>query len=202
MRLQATCVSSSLPWKQPKIFQKMCCAAFACAISISDLRRWLRGVTRCCARAHRPGWRAPARATALVSRVADFRLKCRHRLAISFESAAQMKLPNTDNLVVEREKILDYLLNPRHRLGGSKARFFDRFGFTPEHWQQLAEALRIHGQTHEVRRSRQTGFGPRFEVEGRINAPDGRSPNVRTVWQHDHGAVAPRLITAYPLEEL
>ncbi|MGO8765393.1 MAG: DUF6883 domain-containing protein [Limisphaerales bacterium] len=113
-----------------------------------------------------------------------------------------MKLPNADKLVIEREKIVDYLLNPTHRFGASKARFFDRFGFESEHWQQLAEALRLHGQTHEVKCVRETGFGPRFQVEGKLNAPDGRSPRVRSVWQHDYGAVAPRLITAYPLEEL
>ena len=112
-----------------------------------------------------------------------------------------MKSPNADKLVIEREKILDYLLNPIHRFGASKARFFGRFGFAPEHWQQLAQALRIHGQTHQVKRVRETGFGPRFEVEGKLNAPDGRSPRVRSVWQQDRGAVAPRLITAYPLED-
>lgn len=112
-----------------------------------------------------------------------------------------MKLPNADKLVIEREKIADYLLNPTHRYGGTKARFFDRFGFGPVNWQRLAEALRIHGQTHEVKRVHETGFGPRFEVEGELNTPDGRSPLVRSVWQQDHGAVAPRLITAYPLGE-
>jgi hypothetical protein len=112
-----------------------------------------------------------------------------------------MKLPNADKLIIEREKILNYLLNSTHRFGGTKARFFKRFGFDPGHWQRLVEALRIHGQTHTVKRVRETGFGPRFEVEGSLNAPDGRSPHVRSVWQQDHGAVAPRLITAYPLEE-
>ena len=33
-----------------------------------------------------------------------------------------------------------------------------------------------------------------------LKAPDGRQPRVRTVWQLDHEQVAPRLITAYPLE--
>jgi hypothetical protein len=112
-----------------------------------------------------------------------------------------MKLPNADKLIIEHEKIADYLLNPTHRFGASKARFFHQFGFEPEHWQRLAEALRIHGRTHDVKRVRETGFGPRFEVEGTLSAPDGRSPRVRSVWQQDHGAVAPRLITAYPLEE-
>lgn len=112
-----------------------------------------------------------------------------------------MKLPNADKLIVEREKIQDYLLNPDHRFGASKARFFERFGFTLEHWDRLAEALRAHGQAYEVKRLRETGFGPRFEVEGELATPDGRSPRIRSVWQHDHGAVAPRLITAYPIEE-
>ena len=42
-------------------------------------------------------------------------------------------------------------------------------------------------------------LGPRYQVEGRLKAPDGRSPRVRSVWQLDHGEVEPRLIKAYPL---
>ena len=53
-----------------------------------------------------------------------------------------MKLPNADKAVVEREKIVDYLLNPGHRYGASKARFFAQFGFRPESWEVLAAALR------------------------------------------------------------
>jgi hypothetical protein len=111
-----------------------------------------------------------------------------------------MKLPAANKLVVEREKIADYLLNPLHRFGASKARFFTRFGFRQTAWEQLAEALREHGQTHEVKKTRETGFGPRYEVEGKLNCPNGRQPRVRSVWQQDQGAVAPRLLTAYPLE--
>lgn len=110
-----------------------------------------------------------------------------------------MKLPNPDKLVVEREKILDYLLNSAHRYGASKARFFTGFGFRLEEWERLAEALREHGRTQEVQ-VRETGFGPRYAVEGNMNTPSGRRPRVRTVWQMDQGAVAPRLISAYPLE--
>lgn len=112
-----------------------------------------------------------------------------------------MKLPNADKAIVEREKITAYLLNPVHRYGASKARFFSGFGFSRVKWQELAKALVVHGQTQEVKRVQETGFGPRYEVEGRLRAADGRSPRVRSVWQLDHGAVAPRLITAYPLED-
>ncbi len=64
----------------------------------------------------------------------------------------------------------------------------------------LAEALREHGRDHEVSRTRQTRWGPRFEIDGELNTPDGRRPRIRTVWQLDQGKIAPRLITAYPLE--
>jgi len=111
-----------------------------------------------------------------------------------------MKLPNPDKLLVERGKIADYLLNPAHRYGASKARFFAHFGFRMEAWEQLAQALREHGRKHDVTRTRETGFGPRYEVEGGLNCPNGRHPHVRSVWQLDEGAVAPRLLTAYPLE--
>ena len=111
-----------------------------------------------------------------------------------------MKLPNADKLIVEREKIVDYLLNPAHRFGASKARFFAEFGFRLEEWERLAEALREHGRTQEVASTRETGFGPRYAVEGELSTPGGRRPRVRTVWQWDEGTVAPRLISAYPLE--
>jgi hypothetical protein len=111
-----------------------------------------------------------------------------------------MKLPRADKAVVEREKIVDYLLSAAHRHGASKARFFTEFGFRAEQWERLAAALLELGRTHEVVRERETGFGPRYVVEGELHTPCGRRPRVRTVWQFDTGAVAPRLISAYPLE--
>jgi hypothetical protein len=47
----------------------------------------------------------------------------------------------------------------------------------------------------------ETGFGPRYVVEGELDTPVGRGPRVRSVWQFDSGTIAPRLITAYPLED-
>jgi uncharacterized protein DUF6883 len=110
-----------------------------------------------------------------------------------------MVLPNPHLVVVERAKITEYLLNPEHRYGASKAQFFAEFGFELRNWKTLAEALREHGQQYEVSVMRQTLWGPRFEVDGELNTPDGRRPRIRTVWQLDAGEIAPRLITAYPL---
>ena len=76
-----------------------------------------------------------------------------------------MKLPNAENAVVEREKITEYLLNESHRYGANKARFFGAFGFRTEDWVTFAEALREHSQIHDVKKVRETGFGPRYEVK-------------------------------------
>jgi len=111
-----------------------------------------------------------------------------------------MKLPNPEGLLVERGKIVEYLLNPVHRFGAGKARFFVALGFRVEEWEVLAEALREHGRTNEVVQALETGFGPRYTVEGELGTPSGRRPRVRSVWQLERTANGPRLITSYPVE--
>jgi hypothetical protein len=113
-----------------------------------------------------------------------------------------MKLPNAHLALVEQPKVCDYLLNRAHRFGASKARFFAEFGFTLDTWEVLAVALKEHGAQNEIVRFKETGFGPRYEIDGELLTPDGRRPRVRTVWQVDQGQDAPRLITAYPLETI
>ena len=71
-----------------------------------------------------------------------------------------MKLPNALLAVVEREKVVDYLLNRTHRYGASKAEFFSRYGFVLEKWELLAQALLEHGQKHDVTNVTETGFWP------------------------------------------
>lgn len=112
-----------------------------------------------------------------------------------------MKLPNASSAKAEKDKIIGYLLNASHPYGASKARFFMRFGFTAQEWEAFAERLREHGASHSVSRVTETVFGPRYTVDGYIVTPDGRNPTIHTVWQMDHGELAPRLITAYPSEE-
>ena len=72
-------------------------------------------------------------------------------------------------------------------------------GFTSEAWTVLAEALRKHGRAYDVVESRETGYGQRYVVEGDLETPSGACAFVRSVWQFDHGSVAPRLITSYPV---
>jgi hypothetical protein len=109
-------------------------------------------------------------------------------------------LPGPERLPVEREKIVDYLLNPNHRYSASKARFFGAFGLRREDWEVLRDALCEHGRRWELTIMTETGFGPRHEVHGELETPDGRRPLICTVWRLDAAQTAPRLITAYPSE--
>jgi hypothetical protein len=102
---------------------------------------------------------------------------------------------------VDREKIVEYLLNHEHPDRRAKALFFERVGFKTEAWETLADALRAHGGTHDVASVVESRFGTRYIVEGKLMSPDGRNPLMRTVWIVEKPQAAPRLVTAYPLEE-
>ena len=112
----------------------------------------------------------------------------------------EMKLPNAEYALVEQSKIVDYLLALDHRDGSSKANFLLRFGFNREHWQILAQALRVHGASYAVSSVTDTPHGPMFTVDGILVTPDGRNPVMRSVWIIDLGNDFPRLVTAYPSE--
>lgn len=111
-----------------------------------------------------------------------------------------MRLPNLERVIVPERKVVDYLLNVDHPEGRGKAAFFRRFGFSPTAWEHLAEALIGHA-ANEVVRTEASSFGTRYVVEGRIQAPDGRRPRIRSIWFIDHGGETPRFVTAYPLKE-
>lgn len=110
-----------------------------------------------------------------------------------------MRLPNAHLARVDRAKVCEYLLNLTHPRGETKARFFSQFGFTADSWEILGSALLEHGQAHDVASQGETEFGKRYEIDGPLRAPDGRCPNIRTVWNIDPLEIAPRLITAYPV---
>ena len=108
-------------------------------------------------------------------------------------------LPHGQHATVDREKITEYLLSVSNPRGRTKATFFLGFGFNIDQWQDFATALRLHGASHDVVKVVKTPYGSRYYVDGTIETPDGRDPQVRTVWQVDVGSDYPRLITAHPI---
>lgn len=109
-----------------------------------------------------------------------------------------MNLPNANNAQVEQKKITEYLLCKSHPDGRNEAIFFSQFGFTLDNWELLAESLRKLGVAHNVTKVVESDFGTRYSVDGVLETPDGRNPNVRTVWIIAQYSTKPRLITAHP----
>ena len=108
-------------------------------------------------------------------------------------------LPDARQAYVAREKVTAYLLSENHTTGRSKAQFFSRFGFQAEEWSVFADALRSHCIQNAVVETEETPYGVKYVVDGILETPDGRNPNVRTVWQVDNGSTRPRIITARPI---
>lgn len=61
-----------------------------------------------------------------------------------------MKLPDARHVVIDRAKIVDYLLDGAHPDNGGKARFFSGWGFSVANWQVLARAIRDMVHRNEV----------------------------------------------------
>ena len=114
-----------------------------------------------------------------------------------------MKLRNAHLAVVDRGKVLDYLLNDAHPDNGGKARFFASLGFPREDPDSLIKALRDVAQHGEVVDSEKSAHGEKHVVDGWLSAhtQESRRQLVRTVWIIDRGGDAPRLVTAYPGKE-
>jgi hypothetical protein len=127
----------------------------------------------------------------------------RSRSASLCHNASDVKLRNAHLSTVDRSKIVDYLLNEAHPDNGGKAQFFMSCGFSPEHPELLAEALRHVAKEGEVVRRMESAHGEKSIVDGwlSVHTEDGRRRSVRTIWIIDAGKDAPRLVTAYPGQE-
>ena len=109
-----------------------------------------------------------------------------------------MKLPNANQVLVQREKITEYLLNAAHPDNNGKAEFFESFGFRLADWEMLADAFRRAALNGEVIQHLETSHGVKYVLNTAMETPSGKSPLVRTVWIIDRGRSFPRLVTAYP----
>ncbi|MGC6455981.1 MAG: DUF6883 domain-containing protein [Coraliomargaritaceae bacterium] len=108
-------------------------------------------------------------------------------------------LPHKEDCFVEEQKIKEYLLNTTRMPGAAKAKFFQPFGFSSENWIQLANALEQHGHTQELVHTIRSSYGTKYTITGPLTCPDGRTPIIQTIWHVHTDALAPRLITAYPI---
>lgn len=108
-------------------------------------------------------------------------------------------LPNAQLAIIDPRKITDYLLARSHLVGGAKAAFFARFGFTAIGWTKLRDVLIDHVHSAAIVSTADTLFGKKYILEGVLASPDGRNPRVRAIWFVATGETAPKFVTAYPV---
>ena len=100
--------------------------------------------------------------------------------------------------MIAREKLVDYLLSPTHRVGKHKAAWFTAFGFSRDRWDELESALARHVRKNDVVAWRDRPYGVEYIVEAPLRTPDRRDPIVRSVWIIGTGEEVPRFVTAFP----
>lgn len=103
--------------------------------------------------------------------------------------------------IVPPAKLTDYLLQPDHPVGASKAAFFQAFGFTLGQPEIMAAALVDHPERNPVSGVEAGTWGVKYTVRCHIRTPDGRDPCILSVWIVPPGSDLARLVTAYPNDE-
>jgi hypothetical protein len=107
------------------------------------------------------------------------------------------RVSGAETAVITDAKLLDYLLNPEHMKGGSKAQFLHTLGYRRELWERLRDDILAAVCVAPAQPSGAIGRnGAKFVAVIQLNGPS-RSGRVRTVWAVEEGSPA-RMITLYP----
>jgi Domain of unknown function (DUF6883) len=107
------------------------------------------------------------------------------------------RVPNAESATFDENKFVGYLLNPSHRGGWGKAKFFQQFGLTQSNWQELADQIIAQLPYVAARQKRSTDYGEHYEAQMLINTPSGRAVNVTTAWLVPEDG-PPKFLSAYP----
>jgi hypothetical protein len=109
-----------------------------------------------------------------------------------------MKLPNADLAIIDSAKMQGYLLSSLHPVGRFKAAFFASLGYGADRWERLRDDIAAIAHNGDTLAGSPSPFGQKYEVDGILVGPNGRSAQVRTVWIVLANEQAPRFITAFP----
>jgi hypothetical protein len=108
------------------------------------------------------------------------------------------KLPDAEKVIIDPEKLHNYILSITHPIGRFKAAFFKPLGYSAENREALEKSLRDLVISCDAREVEQTQYGKKFIVEGPILSPNGQIIQIVTVWVILKNERVPRFITAYP----
>ena len=106
-------------------------------------------------------------------------------------------VPNARGATVAANKVRGFLLDENHAGNKGRAKFFARFGFSPDHWEVLRDALIAHVNNNDVLDTETAKHGTVYTVRCSLVSPDGRDPCISTIWTIEPSG-GPKFVTAFP----
>ena len=108
-----------------------------------------------------------------------------------------MKLPNAEQVIIDRRKIADYCLSVAHEDGQHKARLFATvLGLTTKDADRLIDALRQAAVSHDVTVGKCDSYGQRYIIDFGFKGRT-RTAVIRSAWIIRTYETVPRLVTCY-----
>jgi len=111
---------------------------------------------------------------------------------IDLEISGEVKVP--------KEKLLQYLLLPRDE--DDKSEFLKIAGYKLSNWQRLRKDLYELVKENEVTNTEQSPYGVKYEIQGRLEGPNGKKLNVVSIWIKLRGKKELRFVTLFPDTEV
>ncbi len=103
------------------------------------------------------------------------------------------------NIIVEKRKVIDYLLNVAHPDNTGKAKLLISYGFHPENWEDFAESVIAHAVKAGVNSESETPFGRKITLTGNLETPSGKKLLIKSIWIVSEKS--PILVTLYPTKK-
>ena len=99
-------------------------------------------------------------------------------------------------------KLRDYLLNPAHPEGATKAQYLSELGYNQENYHILEVDLRNQHLTCDVQPGQVSIYGIKYEIVAPLVGPNGKKRLIRSVWMIRKSDTFARLITLIPEKKL
>jgi len=125
-------------------------------------------------------------------------MDCRCPLGeLSSQQGKPVRVPNSEQDVIEERKLRDYFPSSSHPIGRFKAAFFAGLGYCQADWAKLEEDIRTQHLPHEAQES-DGPYGRKYRIDAPLVGPNGKRAEVVTIWIVERGEGHPRFVTALP----
>ena len=107
-----------------------------------------------------------------------------------------------DKIIIDVRKLRDYLLNPAHPEGATKAQYLSEMGYTQDNFHILEVDLRNQHLTCDEQPGKVSNYGVKYEIVAPLVGPNGKKRLIRSVWMIRKKEAFARLFTLIPEKKL